>query len=180
MSHLPATPLGAKFFAGWAAVPILIAGTVAGFANGLGYFGPLPRANEAAPIMGGVALFTIAGALAVLLSGHWINRRVEMRRMSKTCYAVTDRRAILWVPDTKTEAVRVLSVFRGEIESVVRAELPDGSGNLEISVSHYVGYSPWHPFGFRHVPDVRRVEQIVRNNLVTKEGSVRGRESDVF
>jgi hypothetical protein len=74
-----------------------------------------------------------------------------------------------WIPDTKTDAVRVISVHRGEFEKVVRAELPDGSGDLEISLEHYVGHMRWLPFGFRNVPDVRRVEQIVRKNLITNE-----------
>ncbi len=163
----PSAPLGAKFFVGLAAVPALILLALACYANGMGHLGPPARANEPAPIFMGIVASTLASALASGLFVNWTNRRVEKRRMAKTCYAVTDQRAILWIPDTKTVAVRVISVHRGEFQKVVRAELPGGSGDLEISPEHYVGHLPWHPFSFRNVPDVRRVEQIVRKNLIT-------------
>src|SRR5262249_30730095 len=148
----------------------------AGFANGFGYLGSPPPHNEAAPVMIGIVAFTAALMLAASLSITWVSRPAEARRISQTCYAVTDRRAILWVPDAKTEAVRVISVRRGDIEGAVRAELPDGSGDLEMSTTRYVGHVPWHPFGFRYVPDVRRVELIVRNNLVTSDRSKERRD----
>jgi hypothetical protein len=172
------TPLGSKFFLGCAAVPALFAIATLGFANGFRLLGSPPPNNEGAPVMVGIVALTAALMLSTGLCITWANRPAAARRMAQTCYAVTDRRAILWVPDVKTDAVRVISVHRGDIEGVVRAELPDGSGDLEIASAHYVGHVPWHPFGFRNVPDVRRVELIVRNNLVTNHRSKERRETE--
>jgi hypothetical protein len=171
MSRPRPIPLGAKFFLGCAAFPVFIIVAAAAFANGFGHLGAPPRANEAAPVMLGMIMVTFAIMLTAGLSITWFSRPADARRISQTCYAVTDRRAILWVPDAKTDAVRIISVRRGEIESVIRAERPDGSGDLEMWTRGYVGHFPWHPFGFRNVPDVRRVELIVRNNLVTHDSS---------
>jgi hypothetical protein len=178
MSRPRPIPLGAKFFWGCAAVPLLITLAAAACANGFGHFGAPPRGNDAGPVMIGIVLTTLTIMLAAWLSITWFSRPAELRRMSQTRYAVTDRRAILWVPDAKTDAVRVISVQRGEIESVVRVELPDGSGDLEMWTSGYVGPFPWHPFGFRNVPDVRRVELIVRNNLVILDSSKKRRDRE--
>jgi hypothetical protein len=178
MAYLKATPLGPKFFLGSMAAPALIVLAYCAIANGLGHLGPPPRANDAAPIVLGIVAFMFALMLAAGLSIRATNGWAERRRMSKTCYAVTDRRAILWIPDPKTGAVRVISVLRGQIDGVVRAELPDGSGDLEIACDQYLGHCPWYPFGFRNVPDVRRVEQIVRTNLIVDGWPKKRRERD--
>jgi hypothetical protein len=164
-------PLGAKFSLGLVALPVLILVALAFYANGMGHLGPLPRANDAAPILMGIVASTVGCALAAGLFTSWTNRGTEARRMANTSYAVTDRRAILWIPDGKTAAVRVTSVHRGGIERVVRVELPDGSGNIEMATGRTMGFSAWYPFGFRHIPDVRLVEQIIRRNLLTNEQS---------
>jgi hypothetical protein len=180
MAYPQVAPLGAKFFLGALAAPLLVVLALCAFANGLGHLGPLPRANDAAPIVLGIVAFTFALMLTVGLCIHATNRWAETRRMSKTCYAVTDRRAILWVPDPKSGAVRVISVLRGQIDGVVRAELPDGSGDLEMTCDQYLGHCSWYPFGFRHVPNVRRVEQIVRSNLMTNERAKKPRERSIL
>jgi hypothetical protein len=42
-------------------------------------------------------------------------------------------------------------------------------GDLEFSGhGDNVDYR-WYPFGFKHIADVRRVEQIIRNNLMPTE-----------
>jgi len=99
---------------------------------------------------------------------HGIGARLMQRRQAEVCYAVTDRRAIFWNPEPRSDGVRVMSVRRGEIQRVVRVERPDGSGHLEFSPSAHVPYYPY-PNGFQHIPEVRRVEYIVRNNLIRDE-----------
>src|SRR5262249_28710721 len=143
-AHFRPASLGAREVGGWAGVPVLVVVAILCFANGMGHFGPLLRANDAAPIFIGIVSSMLAFALAAGAFANGTNRRVERRRMANTCYAVTDQRAILWVADPKTDAVRVISIHRGDISYVVRAELPDGSGDLEISPLRYVGHVPWH------------------------------------
>jgi hypothetical protein len=83
-------------------------------------------------------------------------------RLVNTCYAITDRRVIMWTPEPRGDAVGVQALGRGQIKSLVRIERPDGSGHLEF----------YGRFKFTYVPEVRRVEQIVRSNLMTSEPSV--------
>jgi hypothetical protein len=53
---------------------------------------------------------------------------------------------------------------------VVCIERPAGSGTLEFYGTRAdVDFGYYHSFRFAGVPDVRRVEQIVRNNLMTSE-----------
>jgi hypothetical protein len=108
----------------------------------------------------------------VLIGGtiaSWFLRRVGRLRMSHFCYAVTDRRAIIWSP-SRNGALRVVSLPRGRVKSLARVEHPDGSGNLEFNGPNYSEYNPWYECAFQHIPEVRRVEQIVRHNLMKDEG----------
>ena len=50
----------------------------------------------------------------------------------------------------------------------MRIERPDGSGTLEFTRT-LNDFDYYFHFKFEHIPEVRRVEQIVRNNLMTNE-----------
>ena len=75
------------------------------------------------------------GASAVLLGliGNWRSRAKEHERASRALYAITDRRAIIWSPEPKGNAVRIRTIPRGEIYNLVRLENPDGSGSVLFS-----------------------------------------------
>jgi hypothetical protein len=123
----------------------------------------------------GVGLLFVGVACVIVfgLIANGIHRRREFRRKSNILYAVTDQRAIVWTPEQKGDAIRIKTVQRGQIMTVERVQRPDGSGNLFFSTGR--GHvSPeydfdWHDFGFKDIHEVRRVEQIVRNNLVSIE-----------
>jgi hypothetical protein len=121
----------------------------------------------------GLLFVGVACAIVVSLIANWASRRREVRRTSNILYAVTDRRAFVWIPERKGDAIRITTVQRGQIMTVERVQRPDGSGSLFFSTGR--GHlSPdesfdWHDFGFKDIHDVRRVEQIVRNNLVSTE-----------
>jgi hypothetical protein len=125
------------------------------------------------PIGWGLIFVGFACAIVIGLIANWNSRRSEFRRKSNILYAVTDRRAIIWIPERKGHAIRIKAVQRGQVMTVERVQRPDGSGNLFLSTGR--GHlSPeyefdWHDFGFKDIHDVRRVEQIVRNNLVSIE-----------
>ena len=157
-------PSAGYFIAGAIALLLLIGGvliitlTIGDFRNHVGRDSPMPV---------GIILCVASGVTGLGTIAHWINTSHERRRRIGAQYAVTDRRAIVWIPEPKSDAVRVIPLPKGQIDGVLRVERPDGSGTLELSCSAYTGSLPWYPFGFQHIPEVRRVEQIVRNNLVT-------------
>jgi hypothetical protein len=118
----------------------------------------------------GIGALLISGLAIMSMTANWNNRRKERRRQMGTCYAVTDRRAIVWAPELDGRAIRAQAMRRPLVKNLVRIERPDGSGHLGFSdepVALAFGY--YHQFAFAHIPDVRRVEQIVRNNLITSE-----------
>jgi hypothetical protein len=124
--------------------------------------------------MGAGLLFVgVATVIVIALIANWLSRRNEFRRKSNIVYAVTDRRAIIWKPELHGDAVRIKTIERGEIKSVERVQRPDGSGNLYLKTETaqvLTDYDfDWNSLGFRDIHDVRRVEQVVRNNLVSTE-----------
>ncbi len=129
---------------------------------------PRPRFNNGDTTMGmGIGLSLVGGVILACTIGSWISRRLKAARESSVCYAVTDRRAISWVPEDSGDAVRVHSWPKGRIGDVTRVERPDGSGSLEFTLANDSRYY-WPPAGFNHIREVRRVEQIVRLNLTTR------------
>jgi hypothetical protein len=127
--------------------------------------------NRESPLPLGIAIGAIGAVIAIAVIGSWISSGQERRRRERFCYAITDRRAIAWVPEPNGDAVRIHSLPRGNLNDVIRIERPDGSGSLEFvprkDCNHYFGHTDW----IKDVPDVRRVEQIVRNYLIPNEST---------
>jgi hypothetical protein len=157
--------LGTAFLivAGVAVVLLAIATWLIAFPSAWGHF-DADRATKGF-VCGAFGLVLTLGLLANLFS-----RRVARSRMTRVCYALTDRRAIIWVPEPRSDATRVYTILRGRIKSLVRVERPDGTGDLEFSVTDSFPDFHWYPLAFKRVADVRRVEQIVRNNLIRADG----------
>jgi hypothetical protein len=126
------------------------------------------RWNDGTAGIGGLSFLGLAGVFLIGLTGAWNTRSTARRRMIRTCYAVTDRRAITWAPEPKGDAVRVETLARGEVRKLVRIERPDGSGTLQLAgTGPDIEFGFYDYFSFAHISQVRRVEQIVRSNLVT-------------
>jgi hypothetical protein len=129
-------------------------------------FGPLRQrflmAEEAIILVGLITAIVgiIAGIIAV---GCWVERWVGGWRSYLKMYALTDRRAVIWVPQSDSGAVEVHTMARGTISSVSRLEYPDGSGDV-----NFLAAASLSPFAkrFEGVPDVRRVEDLVRRTLI--------------
>jgi hypothetical protein len=117
----------------------------------------------------GLALSSIGCIVIVCTIGGWVAGRFQRSNKARIYYAVTDRRAITWIPEPRADAVRVRSVPRGQFKDVVRVERPDGSGSLEFSYYDHVSMMHWQHEGFQHIHEVRRVEQIIRNYLMTTD-----------
>ena len=131
------------------------------------------RLNDGNEFVAGMTFAGLAFAVVLGLIGNWRSRTKERERSSRALYAITDRRAIIWSPEPKGNAVRIRTIPRGEIYNLVRVENPDGSGSVLFSstkddTTREID-AQWYPFGFRHVDDVRRVELLVRNNLMGSE-----------
>jgi hypothetical protein len=166
----PPARVGMGYFVAGAAAFALLSFGVLAIANSLGDF--RARVNHESALPWGIALCVFGCLTVIAMIASGISGWVEQHRMSNACYAVTDRRAISWVPEPKTDAVRILCLRPGQIEGVVRVERPDGSGSLEMSYSKDSGPYHWPIYKFEHIAQVRRVEQIVRNNLMRSEGSI--------
>jgi hypothetical protein len=164
-SASPPAPMGIAFFV-WGAIALLVffLGTIALVA---GLTRPR-RSDDGNPTILGILLDTVSGIIIVSMIGHRISKRIERVRQASVCYAVTDRRAISWIPEPNGGAVRVRSLHRGQIRDVVRVQRPDGSGTLEFSLSPEAHHS-WEKEEFKHIPEVRRAEQIVRYNLIAPD-----------
>jgi hypothetical protein len=164
----PPAAIGARYFIFGTIALVLFALGLVAIAYTLG--GPRPVfANRESTIPLGLFLCGVGGVMFALTVAVGWGSRVELRRKANVCYAITDRRAIVWLPEPQPDAVRVISLRRGRIKSVERVERGDGSGNLEFSWPR-IHHSHWRLSGFEHIPEVRRVEQIVRNNLMQDEG----------
>jgi hypothetical protein len=107
-------------------------------------------------VSGVIALFFIVGFLSTFFS-----RRSERRKLEGQVYALTDRRAIIWVPAERS-AVSVHTFQRGTIkgEDLHRIQYPDGSGDVTFRFAYQ------QPSGFIGIAEVRRVEELVRRFLV--------------
>jgi len=163
-SDPPVTPLAAGYYVSIAIALVCL---------GVGIAILAPRGNrhsvDDSTMTAGLVFIGIGCLFVIGLIAAWNNRWSERRRLSNVCYAITDRRAIVWAPEPKGDAIRVQVVARGQLRNLVRVERPDGSGSLEFSgEGDYVAVH-WPPFGFMHIPEVRRVEQIIRNNLIMSE-----------
>ncbi len=135
---------------------------------------PLGAGRGQDPSEGGfLVIGTVAGTIAfffaVFFVGNFFSKTKDRARLAGQVYALTDRRAMIWVPGGRS-AVAVYTFQQGTIggNELHRVQYPDGSGDV-LFQGHYFG----GPCGFIGVADVRRVEELVRRFLV-----VPGREPD--
>jgi len=95
---------------------------------------------------------------------HFLARRAAQ----KTCYALTDRRAIIWEP--RVGGVRVRSYRPEQLSQLSRCERSDGSGDLifeEISTIYGNGRRlHYGRSGFVAIDRVREIEMLVRKTLL--------------
>lgn len=106
--------------------------------------------------------FIVVG-LAMITSPYWIRRAA-----ANTCYAVTDRRAILWEP--RFRGMRVRSYMPEQLTRISRTEYSDGSGDLvfEELLADYraPNRSPYGRAGFMGIEHVHDVENLIRKTLL--------------
>ena len=168
-SEPPAVRFGFGFYAlGVIAAVLLILGAI-GMLRAL----DSGRSSDGSEVVAGMIFAGISSVIIIGLIGNRVSRVDQWSRAASVCYAITDRRAIIWTPVPKSNAVRIQTIPRGDIRSLVRVENPGGSGSVLFSTGGDSRsgeiHVDWYPHGFRNVPDVRRVEQIVRNTMLKDE-----------
>jgi hypothetical protein len=127
------------------------------------------RFSDGNEMFAGMAFMSLALAIVLGLFGNWRSGTKERERAAEVTYAITDRRAIIWSPDPKRGALRIRTISRGKIYSLVRVEQPDGSGSVLFNDTPRDFETDWYPVAFLHVGSVRRVELLVRNKLMGSE-----------
>jgi hypothetical protein len=115
--------------------------------------------------------FIVIG-LGLLTSPYW-----HYRRALRTCYALTDRRAIVWEAGN-FGSVTVRSYEPGALTAMERVEYADGSGDLVFEEVRRVWTgskgrrrTSTERRGFLAVDDVRTIETLVRKALLSDDKS---------
>ncbi len=129
-----------------------------------GGFGP-PRGRRM-PMGGLFALFGLPFVFVGL--GMVATPFIAGRNARKTCYALTNRRAILWEA-TLLSGVRVRSYRPDQLQSLARHQRGDGSGDLifeEVTTFSNQGRRQVLARGFQAIEDVRNVEALLRTTLL--------------
>lgn len=100
--------------------------------------------------------------LAMFSAPYW-----AARRLKRTMYAITDRRAIILAPGWSGSR-KVRSFTPAALASIERTERSDGSGDLIFEEYTQRRGSSTHTIrhGFISVPRVRDVEDVLRKTLV--------------
>src|SRR5262249_8379046 len=133
--------------------------------------------NNRPPGVGGFfACFPLFGLPFVLIGLGMLSSPFWLRRKAKrTCYALTDRRAIVWEAGS-FGSVQVLSYRPAELTKIRRVEYPDGTGDLvfeeEITIgTGNRGYSTTtrQRQGFMSIDHVRQVEELLRKALLRSD-----------
>ena len=108
-----------------------------------------------------VFVFMVMGIVS-----SWFEGRYERRTLKEHLYVLTDRRAIVWIPQAGSAGVQVRTIQKGTVQKTSRVEYPDGSGDLYLEPDSRPFKTPPTLAG---IPDVRRVEDLVRSNLIDPE-----------
>ena len=86
---------------------------------------------------------------------------------ARRTYAVTDRRAIVWMAADRSGVVEVCTYLKGSFKSIKRLESPDGSGDIQIMYRLDEEGREYWPYLFERITDVRQVEILVQRTLMS-------------
>jgi hypothetical protein len=161
--HVPkAEPVSGSTVAGLATVVVAGGVSLASFVTLFRH----PTGEIAGLVFLGLASFVVTFFVALGTLAGLNNRRKARETKEGTLYALTDRRAIIWVPDRAKGALAVYSIPRGQVARVHRLEYPDGTGDVVLTLRDKASF-PWQtPSAFEGIPAVRRVEEQVRRTLI--------------
>jgi hypothetical protein len=135
------------------------------FAAFFGLLGQRFHVIEGATGMFGMIAGIIGFLILIGTLGGWISEGLGRALVKRRCYALTDRRAIVWNLRSGSRAVEVHSFHRGRVKDVRRVEYPDGSGDVIFALNE-ARYDEVESGRFVGVAEVRRVEDLVRKVLI--------------
>jgi hypothetical protein len=152
------------FFTGFSVFWILMAGGGVWAAQGAA--GGAPGGGILAGLFG---CFPLCGVPFLLIGLGMIASPWWMRRAARrTCYALTNRRAIIWEPSLLGMR-QVRSYTASGLGSLSRLERADGSGDLvfeEFRTRDSEGGTHTTRRGFLAIANVREVEELLRKTLL--------------
>jgi hypothetical protein len=152
-------------------VPVLFVAVVAGL-SGFSLAAMFGLVNQAwidprtLAVALGLAPCILGGMILAHTASLVFRRWLKGRRLARTIYAVTDRRAIVARIESPDGELRAASLRAGELVDTRRFENPDGSGDLFFLGT---GQDQWLPIRFLEVPRVGLVESLVREALLDRE-----------
>ena len=165
----------------YGAIPIVLFGVPwTGFAlfwiASASSFGGSNNVNGSPPGVGVFRFFPLFGlpfvliGLGMLSSPYWLWRQAK-----RTCYALTDRRAMLWKAGM-FGSVAVRSYGPEALDKVSRTAYPNGCGDLVFEEVVTIGRdsdgnrtTSTTRHGFMAIERVREVEELLRKALLSKE-----------
>ena len=148
---------------------IVVVATVLAF----GLIRMLRMGSDPSEAVGVVLVVAVAIAIGVCigLAAGIHRRRVARDKKESTLYALTDRRAIIWLPAIAKGSVAVHTIPRGQVSRVHRIEFDDGTGDVVLTYDMSASWSWTIPTTFEAIANVRRVEEQVRRTLVVPKGA---------
>jgi hypothetical protein len=148
----------------WTAFALFWTGAAAGLLDGW-----MGGANAPQPFQWFRLLFALWGVPFILVGlGMFSTPYWVWRRGKRTCYALTDRRAIVWQPGL-WRSVHVRSYRPEQLKQMSRVERSDGSGDLIFEQRHgrdSDGDRTTTSYGFLGIERVREVEDLIEKNLL--------------
>jgi len=168
------TPIGYRFYVVSILALLLVPAAISFFqqASALGGLSTIDGVERTV-----LASFVLVFALLFIAVavGMIVIKRADFWRRSNVFYAVTDCRILFWIPESREGKTLIISTYAKEIANVFRAEGRDGAGDLIFSLRKGWHHDYYRGFLFQcellGVPKVRRIERIVRQNLLNSDST---------
>jgi hypothetical protein len=132
------------------------------------YFGAWGRPANDGTLALGLVFGVLAALVAMGIVGSYHSDRRARRAEARNVYAITDRRALLWINDEDTPSVAIRSIERGRIGDLHRVEREGGRGDVIIRLVSLTRDRSYFDQALKllDVEDARAVEELIRRTLV--------------
>lgn len=108
----------------------------------------------------------LGGMAALGIAWSWARHRIWQRRIARSLYFVTDRRAVVARKKRRTDEVSLESWTPEDFDGTRRVEHGDGTGSIYFCYDDEVFAPEW---GFEGIRDASRVEELIRESLLGAE-----------
>jgi hypothetical protein len=111
----------------------------------------------------GLAPAALAGAAAVGMAGSWAHHRLWQRRIARSFYVLTDRRALVGTEGWETGEISLWEWTADFFDDTRRIDHGDGIGSVYFALGGDVIDPQW---GFEGIRETGRVESLIREVLL--------------